>query len=189
MDTKLGMSGKLKTKVSRYLLWHVKTPFGRLWMTRDKGEGMIGNQIFMSNLAAEIHRDGKLVGTYDLGSGLVTNAGVNLMAADWTNANATIKVMNYHDSGTGTTAAAITDTALQTATGIARVAGTQSNTTNVYKSVATITYNATFNITEWGLFSAATTGTMWDHRVFTAIPVVNGDQITFTYSLTVQSGG
>jgi hypothetical protein len=30
---------------------------------------------------------------------------------------------------------------------------------------------------------------MWDHKVFTAINVVNGDSILFTYSLSVNSGG
>lgn len=31
--------------------------------------------------------------------------------------------------------------------------------------------------------------TMWDHKVFSAINVVNGDSIQFTYTLTISSGG
>jgi hypothetical protein len=30
---------------------------------------------------------------------------------------------------------------------------------------------------------------MWDHKVFSAINVVNGDSIQFTYTLTISSGG
>ena len=30
---------------------------------------------------------------------------------------------------------------------------------------------------------------MWDHKVFSAINVVNTDSIQFTYSLTISSGG
>jgi len=124
--------------------------------------------------------------------GLVTNAGVNYMATDFASGLASPRVgaFNQHDSGTGTTAAAVTDTALQTPTGLARVAGVQSNpSANVYQTVATITYNATFAVTEWGLFSAAAAGTLWDHRVFAAINVVNGNSIQFTYAVTFPSGG
>jgi hypothetical protein len=123
--------------------------------------------------------------------GLVTTVGVNYMAADFRSGGVTptISGFKFHDSGTGVTAAAIGDTGLQTPTGIARVSGTPGGSTNVYQSVATIAYNATFAITEWGLFSAATTGTLWDHRVFSAINVNNGDSIQFTYALTIAAGG
>ena len=30
---------------------------------------------------------------------------------------------------------------------------------------------------------------MWDHKVFSAINVVNGDSIQYTYTLTISSGG
>jgi len=124
--------------------------------------------------------------------GLVTTTGVNYMASDFASGGTTptISGMKFHDSGTGVTAAAIGDTALQTGTGNARVSGTASNpSANIYQSVATLPYTATAAITEWGIFSAATTGTMWDHRVFSAINVVNGDSIQFTYKLTIAAGG
>lgn len=70
-----------------------------------------------------------------------------------------------------------------------------SNTT----SVATLTNNGT---TGWWTKAAMTAGStpggtetytlrpiMWDHKVFSAINVVSGDSIQFTYSLTVTSGG
>ena len=48
---------------------------------------------------------------------------------------------------------------------------------------------AGFAITEWGRFSASAVGTMIDRRLFSAINVVSGDGIQFTYSLTFTSGG
>jgi hypothetical protein len=124
--------------------------------------------------------------------GLVTTAGVDYMATDFASGSASPHIggFNYHDSGTGTTAASTSDTGLQTGTGNARVAGTQSTpSANVYQSVATLSYTASAAITEWGLFSASSSGTLWDHRVFSAINVNNGDSIQFTYKLTIAAGG
>ena len=97
----------------------------------------------------------------------------------------------YHDSGTGVGAEGAANTALGTACGEARDAGTQveGTSTNQYKSVATHTYAATFAITEHGLFNAATAGTLMDRTVFTAINVVSGDKIEFTFTITFSSGG
>jgi hypothetical protein len=170
---------------------------GRVALVRDtdgSADGFPGGLSFHSHLAAEVIRDGKVIRRLDLGSGLVTTAGVNLMGGDWTNANATLKAMNDHDSSTGTTAAAIGDTALGVVppAGVpARAVGTQSNAVaNVYKTVGTQTYTAALAITEWGLFNqVAQGGTLWDHKVFAAINVVSGDSIQFTYSLTINAGG
>jgi hypothetical protein len=169
---------------------------GRVALVRDKegsAEGFPGGLSFHSHLGAEVIRDGKVIRRIDLGSGLVTTAGVNLMGGDWTNASAVLKLSNNHDSSTGTVAAAIGDTALGVAppAGVpARAVGTQSNAVaNAYKTVGTQTYTAALAITEWGLFSAASAGTMWDHKVFAAVNVVSGDSIQFTYTLTINAGG
>ena len=124
--------------------------------------------------------------------GIVTTAGVNYMASDFASGGAspTISGFKYHDSGVGTTAAAVGDTDIETTDGESRVAGTPTNpAANQYRSVATISYTTTKAITEWGLFSASSAGTLWDRRVFSAINVVNGDSIQFTYTLTVNNGG
>lgn len=124
---------------------------------------------------------------------LVVTGGVNYLATDFASGGASprISAMNYHDSGTGTVAATSTDSGLGTQAGPAtRATGTQSNpATNQYRSVGTINYTSTLAITEWGLFSASTSGTMWDRRVFSAINVANGDSIQFTYTLTLNAGG
>ena len=98
----------------------------------------------------------------------------------------TLSNFNYHDAGTGTTAEANSQTALVTPWGGARVSGTQSQpTADVYQTVATISFNNTFAITEHGVFSASTVGTLLDRTLFTAINVVSGDSITFTFQLTI----
>ena len=71
----------------------------------------------------------------------------------------------------------------------------QSNTT----SVATLLNNGTtgwFNrsngaagSTPGGTESYTLRPIMWDHKVFSAINVVNGDSIQFTYTLTISPGG
>lgn len=91
----------------------------------------------------------------------------------------------YHASGTSTTAESNTDTALGTEVE-SRATGSQIEgaTSNIYKSVGTINYTATYAIVEHGLFSASTGGTLMDRSVFSAINVVNGDSIQFTYEGT-----
>jgi len=117
--------------------------------------------------------------------GVVTTAGVNKIT---TLPQALIMSFNYHSSGTGSNAEAIGDTALQTPTGIAVVSGTQSNpSANIYRSVATVTYDGGYNITEWGLFDVS--NVLWDRRRFAAYPVILNDGLIFDYRLTVIPGG
>lgn len=149
-----------------------------------------GQGWFIGRLIVRHFRDGILLYERDEGTGLVTNAGVNLLVADWTNTTATLKLANFHDSGTGTLAPSVTDTVLQIPTGSARGAGTQSNSGNQYQTVGNISYTNTFTITEWGLFTASVSGTLWDHKVFSpGYPVHNGDTLQFVYQLQAISGG
>lgn len=115
-----------------------------------------------------------------VGAGFIVDAFQNLVE---------LEAMNYHDSGTGTNAESAGDTTLQTPAGPARVLGTQSEVSSVqYRTIGTVTYTTTQSITEHGIFSAATSGVLLDRSVFTAISVVNGSQIQFTYTLTVSTG-
>jgi len=301
------MGGRLDTKVIRAPrsrpVWALRLPgLGRFTFTRDPGEGqMLGREYFLSTLQA-IHRDGDgtILDVRELGSGLVTDAGVLSLANDfaWPAPSAAainiLRLANTHASGTGVTAAAVTDIKLHTpstAGGQTRVAGTQSlvqattagtgtTGTQKYQSVATINYTGTEAVTEWGLFGnmgaiggaaltdatgspftagSASTGTVtatpltassttvqgqanciidntnatrvswglvlsnttsvltvgawyktadgtagtapvnadtyvfrpviWDHRVFAAINVNNGDSVQYTYQLQPNQGG
>ena len=122
---------------------------------------------------------------------VITTAFVNFMVDQLQAETSVWGDFKWHDSGVGTTAAVIGDTDIETTDAEARVAGTQVEgaTAEIYKSVGTITYTTTLAITEHGLFSIVTGGTLMDRHVFTAINVVNTDQIEFTYELTVNDGG
>lgn len=191
MDSVIGAEGKLTAVVTRadgtkeYLGELLPTFWqkARRWM-KTRGLGVFFTLMLIAFTS--------LFALPGLCFALVTTTGVNYMAADFISGGVTptISGLKFHDCGTGTTAAAIGDTALQTAAGTARVAGTGTNpSANIYKSVATISFTSTLAITEWGIFSAATVGTLWDHRVFSAINVNNGDSIQFTYQLTIAAGG
>jgi hypothetical protein len=158
--------GPRKTRILR-------TPFGRIIMTRDRGEGsLLASEVLLSNLCA-VHRDGDGVvkDEYDLGSGLVTNVGVLAMCNDfaWSSSLnlSTLGTQNFHATGTGTTAAAATDFRMQTLaspTTTTAVTGAQSlvapltfvgPTSPIYRTVATVNYTTSLAITEWGLHSLA----------------------------------
>jgi hypothetical protein len=183
-----------------------RTPFGgRVFFAFERHGAMFlpGGIQMHSNLKADLFHRGKWQGQRDLGSGLVTAQGVQYMGAQWKTPAAVD--LTYHDSSTGTTAAAVGDTALGVApasTVGARVAhstASSANSGNNYNlvSVATQSYTGTLAITEWGLFRLSraaaaappSSDTMWDHKVFAAINVGNGDSIQFTYTLTINSGG
>ena len=94
--------------------------------------------------------------------------------------------------GIGTTAAAVTDTALQTesapTTAGGRTVGTESRVTttatnDTYQVVGTVTAGSTLAITEAGLFDNVTSGNMLIHSIFSAVNVVSGDSIAFTFQL------
>lgn len=265
----------------------IPMPFGGRMHIAFERNGAIhrSGMAFGTNLEAALFHRGKYQGKKNLGSGLVTNVGVLALANDmnWASPSAAainlFKLLKYHQTGTGTTAAAMTDIKLQTISaqgGQTPVAGTQVFTpaANLQKivSVATISYTGTEAVTEW-LFTnssaltattgtpftagTATTGTVtgtpytassttlqgqqqfvfedttatswglvlsntnavvtvpawykvsdgtvgttpantdalvirgvaWDHKVFSAINVNNGDSIQFTYTLTISAGG
>jgi hypothetical protein len=140
----------------------------------------------------------------DLGSGLVTNVGVLALANDYNLAGPsgapinTLKLANYHVTGTGATAAATTDIKLQTQSangGQTPVAGAQSliSAANLQKlqTVATIAYTGTEAVTEWGLLCgtiggaiSGTTGTPFTAGSATS-GTVTGTPLTAS-STTVQ---
>jgi hypothetical protein len=120
---------------------------------------------------------------------VVTNAGVQYLATAFLN-TVEPETFNFHASGTGAVAENVTDTALGTEVET-RATGTQSNPGGgTYRTIGTVAYTATRAITEHGIFSQSSAGgTLWDRSVFSAINVVNGDSIQFTYTLTISAGG
>ena len=135
--------------------------------------------------------DGRWVDYGTVGYKVVTTAFVNYMVDQLQTETSTWGDFKFHDSGVGTTAAAVGDTDIETTDGESRATGTQTEgaSANIYRSVGTISYTTTKAITEHGLFNAATAGTLLDRHVFSAINVVNGDSVQFTFDFTVSSGG
>jgi hypothetical protein len=123
-----------------------------------------------------------------------TNAGAAVVANRMIQAGTAPKNIGW---GTGTTAAAVTDTALVTeaapTTSGGRTVGTESrvtitNTNDTYQVVGTITANSTVAITEAGLFDAVTAGNCLIRSVFSALNFVSGDSLTLTMQLKMVPG-
>lgn len=97
---------------------------------------------------------------------------------------------DFHDCGTGTTAEAVGDTALQTPYGGSRATGTPTNpAAGQYRTTGTVSFTSSLAITEHGVFSASSSGTLMDRSVFSAINVANLDSIQFQYTITYTAGG
>ena len=100
--------------------------------------------------------------------------------------------------GTGTTAVLTTDTALQTedtggSPAYARATGADTQTTttttnDTHTVIGTLTSNGTKTITEAGLFTAATAGTLYVRGVLaSAITVAINDSVQFTFNVQITS--
>lgn len=159
------------------------------------GQGVFG----VGRLEATVFRaDGRIERLGLICTKLITDAGVAFLVDDWDGSVTDLTNLNFHGAGTGAVAEAVGDTALGAESTTAlnpdstRATGTRSQpAANQYRSVGTLTFDATAAITEHGLFSQSATGggTLWDRSVFSAINVVSGDSIQFTMTVTVSSGG
>lgn len=143
-----------------------------------------------------------LVEDYDVVSRkVITTAGVNFLADAFQN-SVEIELMNFHGIGTGTTAAVIGDTDVETELtteynpNSTRDTGTQGegSSANIYQTVGLNTLDSgTPAVTEHGVLSSATVGagTLWDRHVFSAINLdgTAGDGLQSTYEATFSAGG
>jgi hypothetical protein len=129
------------------------------------------------------------------------DAGIIALAVAFTNAGAAIVTNRIIQAGTapknigwgiGTGAAAVGDTALGTesapTTAGGRTVGTEARTTitnanDNYQVTGTVTAGSTLAITEAGLFDAVSAGNLLTRGVFSAVNVVSGDSIAFTFGL------
>ena len=150
-----------------------------------------GIPTMVGKLEARVFKaDGSVADYGVLGYKVVTTAFVNFVVDQLQTETSQFGDFKYHDSGVGTTAEAVGDTGIETTDGESRATGTQTEgaSANIYRSVGTISYTTTKAITEHGLFSQTTGTTLMDRTVFSAINVVNGDSIQFTYELTLTAG-
>ena len=189
---------KISNNFKAPLSWRIKQFFrwdriqGLMGTTLAKGiSAFFGIPTITSELSAIlIKANGQRIHYGVLSRRVITTAWVNFVVDQLQAETTEFGDLKFHDSGVGVTAAAIGDTDIETTDGEARVTGTQTeNAANIYETVGTITYTTTKAITEHGIFTQVTGGTMADRHVFSAINVDNTDQIEFTYRMTVASGG
>lgn len=161
------------------------------WLLGHAYMRTFGAPVLLGRLEARLlRRDGGVINYGVLGYRVVTTAWVTFLTDQLQTETSVFGDFKYHDSGVGTTAEANGDTGIETTDGESRATGTQTEASaTAYRSVGTISYTTTKAITEHGLFNDATTGTLMDRTVFTAINVVSGDSIQFTYTLTASAGG
>lgn len=118
-----------------------------------------------------------------------TNAGAAIVTNRITQAGTAPKNIGW---GTGTTTAAVGQTALVTeaapTTSGGRTVGTESRVTtdqtnDTYQVTGTVTAGSSLAITEAGLFDATTSGNMLIRSDYSAVNVVSGDSISYTFKL------
>lgn len=103
-----------------------------------------------------------------------------------------IDSFNQHKQGSGSTAEASGDTALVSAqAGAQAVTGgaamTHGASSNIFRTVGTLTAGSAYGIREHGVFNASTGGILLDRSVVTNIDVNTDDVVTWTYELTVNT--
>ena len=180
-----------KQYIKKNTKWGNKWRKDRAWFLKARNK--VDMPIIMPEalLRIKLLRDGE---TYNFGivsRKKVTAEFVNFMVDQLQAETSTWGDFKYHISGTGTDAESNANTQLQTAIGTAREVGTQTEgaSAHIYKSVATIAYSGTHAVTEHALFNEAyadaqDNGILMDRSVFSAVNVVSGDSIEFTYQLT-----
>ena len=189
---KAPLSWRVRNALRWGFIWGAIVNWLAYWFSKITGAVTI-----TSELAIRAKLNGEWIDYGVVSRRVVTDAGVAFFVDDWDNSGTDISTLNYHGCGTGTTAEAAGDTALVTESTTAlnpdstRATGTRSQpAANQYRSVGTVTFDASAAITEHGIFSQAATGggTLWDRSVFSAINVAPGDSIQFTYTATLTSG-
>lgn len=116
---------------------------------------------------------------------LIVDVGLDFICDAMAKASGRPAVLSYIGIGTGTTPADATDTALQTEA--AREATTYDHDagTNFMELVATFDAGTgTGDITEAGVFNAASSGTMLNRVVFSAIPKEASDSLDMSFTFT-----
>ena len=160
--------------------------------------------VLESSLAIVVFRGPKLPNVWSsvedygcVGHKVITTAGVNYLVDAWQN-SVELENFKYHALGTGSTAEANGDTALVTEltteyTGDVRATGTTTEgaSANIFRTVGTNTLDGTPGaaLREHGIFSASTSGTLWDRTVFSSITLSSGDALQSTYDMTASAGG
>ncbi|MHC4104936.1 MAG: hypothetical protein ACYSR9_08355 [Planctomycetota bacterium] len=145
-------------------------------------------------LYARHFRDGELVEDLGLqGVKEITSAFTKYLVDGLMDSAIVMDDFDKHAQGDGSTAETDSQTALVNQQSTRRT-GTQTHgsTSNIYKSIATITAVAAYTAIEHGIFDSmtATTQIMLDRTLVGSPPnLVTDDEVEWTYELTVNAGG
>lgn len=119
---------------------------------------------------------------------LVVTVGKTYLAAWLAAATQATEFMTYIALGTGTSGPSSGDTTLGTefsGGGYSRVDGTLTSASNVWTNTATFSPgNGTGAVTEAGLFSASTVGTLFARQVFSVYNKAAGDTLIVVWNVT-----
>lgn len=106
---------------------------------------------------------------------------------------AMMNVFRWHAFGESTAAESAADTLLTAETTQVRAYGTSTEgaSSYIWSTVATHTFQAAATVGEHAVFdsSGISTGTMVDRSMFNGLPMSSGDQMQYTYQLSVISSG
>ena len=136
---------------------------GQLKLTLTRPSGHVKHEIIVPNL--------------------VVTTGKNFIASRIKDASAT--AMTHMAIGTGSTAAAVGNTALGSEAGRVALASTTVSTNNVAYVATFPAGTGTGAITEAGLFNASSSGTMLCRTVFQVVNKGASDSMTITWTVTV----
>ncbi len=126
--------------------------------------------------------DGKLK-LERLGPNLVVTTGKNYLATWLAQPSQAGPFMGYVEVGTDDTVTGLSDTTLGAP--VDRVAGVLGDALNVWSNTATFGPGVgTGTLTEAGLFSESSGGTMFARQVFAPIPKLSGDTLEFSWEVT-----
>ena len=142
------------------------------------------------NFNLKHYRKGKLLENFSIHNTVTTTGKAEL--AGLTN-GVTSGAFTYIELGTGTTAAVIANTALETpitAAGMPRITSTASRVTttganDTARLVHTFTSTATVSVTEIGVFDASSAGVMLARQTFAAKGMEADDTLIATYSFKI----
>ena len=146
-------------------------------------------------LAAKVFRNGEVI--HD--PGVVAVKKVTLEFAEWlvdgmvsSGEQANLHLFHAHRHGAGSTAEASTDQALvdlDESGNLDGDAGTHGATSNVYRTIATITATDAYSIREHGIFNQTnvTGDLLLDRSLVASFPVATDDQVQWTYTLTINT--
>lgn len=211
-EGKTGFSGDLimevkKGKVKAPLSWKLRNNLRPSFISGFIGKHVANaaaKRLPIMSVVSELevqkydHEKNQLVDYGVVGRKVVTTAAAELICDAFQ--GTAMPTWIYHALGSGSTAEAVGDTALETEfttqylTDNTRATGTQteqSGSPQVYETVATNTVDAVAIAREHGIlnWTATSGGSLLDRTVFAEINLSASDAIQSTYRLTVQAGG